>query len=296
MRRISAGATGGRAFYLLLAIVVLSAQGLSQQTIRVDVNLVSVFATVHDEKGQFVTGLGRDDFHLFEDGIRQEIRTFESGNNIQSSVGLLVDTSGSMVDVLPFMRSGIRDFTKSLPAAHEFFVVSFGASPRLVHTSTQGQRRLEDSLDQLRAYGTSFLFNALLYSNDKILASERPRKALIVFTDGIFTDEKNVSSPYTRVLAEAQRSSVLIYFIAMGPRIIVDTNTVESLADITGGRPFYVTKNDSIVAALDEIRAELSSQYFLGYYAMPKSGLHQIRVEVPERKVKVRARTRYSVR
>lgn len=279
--------------YLLVAMTAICGAVFAQQAIRVDVTLVNVFASVQDKDGKFVTGLSREDFRVYEDEILRDIQVFESDDKVQSAVGMLVDTSGSMIDVLPFMTRGIRDFTKSLPMADEFFVISFGASPRLIHRSAQGQRHLEDSLDQLRAYGTSLLFDALLTGCEDIRMSERARKALVVFTDGIFTDDKKANSPYTRVVEEAQRSSVLLYFIVIGPRVIVDTNTVESLSNISGGRTFYAAKNDSISAALDQVRLELSKQYYLGYYAPREPGLHRIRVEVAGRDVTVRAKTGY---
>jgi VWFA-related protein len=266
---------------------------LAQQTLRVDVNLVNIFATVQDANDQFVAGLSRADFRVYEDDALQEIQVFEGEDKIHSSLGMVVDTSGSMIDVLPYMRRGIREFTRSLPGTDEFFVLSFGTSTRLIHRSTQGQRHLDESLDRLRAYGTSLLFDALLYGNDKVDPLEGPRKALVVFTDGIFTDDKNPAAPYARVVEETQRSSILLYFIVIGPRILVDMNTVESLSKISGGRTFYVSKNDSVAAALDNIRSELSKQYYLGYYAPRKSGLHHIRVEIPGRDVKVRAKTAY---
>jgi VWFA-related protein len=279
--------------YVLVAMITVCGAALAQQVIRVDVNLVSVVATVQDEDGKFVTGLSRGDFRLYEDDVLQDIQVFESDDKIQSAVGMLVDTSGSMIDVLPLMRNGIRDFTRSLPVADEFLVISFGASPRLIHRSTQGQQHLEDNLNQLRAHGTSLLFDGLLYGSQEIRTSERARKALIVFTDGLFTDDNKANSPYAGVVQEAQRSSVLLYFIVIGPRIIVDSNTVESLSNISGGRTFYVSKNNSISAALDQIRLELSRQYYLGYYTPRKSGLHRIRVEVSGMDVKVRAKMGY---
>jgi Ca-activated chloride channel family protein len=270
-----------------------SLRSSAQQTLQVDVNLVNVFATVQDEQGQFVNSLSPDDFRIYEDDVLQDIDVFEHEDHVPSSVGMLVDTSGSMIDVLPFMTKGIRDFTASLPREDEFSVVAFGAVPRTIHQSHQGQRRLEDSLTRLRAYGTSLLFDALLYSSDEIARSERTRKALVVFTDGIFTDDKKTDSPYSRVVEEVQRSSLLLYFIVTGPRIIVDSNTVESLSNLSGGRTFYATRNDSISDALNQIRLELSEQYHIGYYSPRKSGFHHIRVEVLGRGVRIRAKTGY---
>ena len=278
---------------LVAFTAALCAAAFAQQPIRVDVTLVNVFATVQGRDGKAMPGLARNDFRLYEDDRLQDIQVFESEDKVQSVVGMLVDTSGSMADVLPFMREGLLGFTGSLPRSDESFVVSFGANPRVVHRSSQGRRHLSESLNQLQAYGTSSLLDALLYGSQEVRKSERPRKALIVFTDGLFTDDSKTKFPFARVIEDAQRSSVLLYFIVIGPRIIVDFNTIESLSSISGGRAFYISKNDAIPSVLEDIRTELSQQYYLGYYASRKSGLHRIRVDVPGRDVKIRARTAY---
>src|SRR5689334_13809978 len=124
-----------------------------QQTLKVDVNLINVFVTVKDDRGQFVSNLTKDDFRLYEDNQPQEIQIFEKQDKVDSSIGILMDTSGSMVDIIPFMKRGIRDFTRALPKADEFFVVSFGSTVKLLHTSSQPQKHLEESMTNLRAWG-----------------------------------------------------------------------------------------------------------------------------------------------
>ena len=104
------------------------------QTLKVDVNLVNVFATVKDRQGNFVGNLAKDDFRIYEDDQPQDVQIFEKQDKVDSSIGLLMDTSGSMVDIMPFMTRGIRDFTRALPKKDEYFVVSFGTTVRLVHT------------------------------------------------------------------------------------------------------------------------------------------------------------------
>src|SRR2546422_6804689 len=141
------------ALFLCVAIPLC----FSQQTLKVEVNLVNIFATVKDEQGNFVTNLLKDDFRIYEDDQPQDFQIFEKQDKVDSSIGILMDTSGSMVDIMPFMKRGIRDFTRSLPKADEFFVVSFGTNVKVVHTSAQPQKHLEDSLGPLRAFGTSSL-------------------------------------------------------------------------------------------------------------------------------------------
>lgn len=278
--------------FVFLCLVLVPQQTRAQQTLKVDVNLVNVFATVKDDRGNFVANLNRDDFRIYEDDQPQDIQVFEQQNHVDSSIGMLMDTSGSMVDILPFMKRGIRDFTRALPKGDEFFIASFGTDVKLLHTSSQSQKHLEETLAPLRAYGTSSMYNALSYAIDKVDRSERPRKALIVFSDG---NDNGSTISHGRVVQEVQGSAVLLYFVAIGSPILVDSHTLDSLADISGGRTLYVGKQDQAVSpVLDQIRTELSQQYYLGYYTPRQPGFHRIRVEVPGRNLKIRAKTGYS--
>src|SRR5436190_2123345 len=261
------------------------------QTLKVDVNLINVFATVKDSQGNFVTNLSKDDFKVYEDGQPQDIQIFEKQDRVDSSIGLLMDTSGSMVDILPYMKRGIHDFTRGLPKTDEFFVVSFGSKVTLIHSSNQPQKHLDESMSALRAWGTSSLFDGLLYSMTKLDKSKQPRKALIAFTDG---NDNGSTVSHTRVVEELQSSGVLLYFIAIGSPILVDSHTLEPLSDLSGGRTLYVPKQDALLPVLDQIRQELSQQYYLGYYAPKREGVHRLRVEIPGKNLKIRSKAGYT--
>lgn len=275
---------------LCLCVVVFDIV-LAQQTLKVEVNLVNIFATVKDQQGNFVENLDKSDFRLYEDGQPQDIQIFEKQDRVDSSIGLLMDTSGSMVDIIPFMTRGIRDFTRSLPRSDDYFVVSFGTNVNLVHTSSQPLKHLTDALAGVRAFGTSALYDGLLFSMERVEKSERPRKALIVFTDG---DDNASNAGHGRIVSEVQSSAVLLYFIAIGSPVLVDSHTLEPLSELSGGRTLYVPKREAVSPVLDQIRTELAHQYYLGYYASRRPGFHKLRVEVPGRELRIRAKTGYS--
>jgi VWFA-related protein len=279
------------AILLLICGCTLLASSFSQQnTLKVDVNLVNVFVTVKDSAGKFVLDLTRDDFRVYEDGELQNVDVFEKQDQVDSSIGILMDTSGSMVDILPFMKTGIRDFTRALAQSDEYFVFAFGASPRLVHNSSQTQKHLEDSLKTIRAFSTSAMYDGLVFAIEKVEASDRPRKAVIVFTDG---NDNGSKADYNKVVQKTQQSGALLYFVAIGSRLLIDTRTLESLSDLSAGQTFYVAKGDAVSPVLEQIRNELSKQYYLGYYASRRPGLHHIRVEIPGRQVTIRSKTAY---
>lgn len=275
---------------LICAAILSAAAAAYAQTLKVDVNLVNVFATVKDAHGDFVTNLSKDDFRIYDDDQPQDIQVFEKQNKVDSAIGILLDTSGSMVDIIPYMKRGVRDFARVLPKKDDLFLVSFGIKVLMLHASTQPEKQLEDSLNSLRAYGTSLLFDGLLYSMEQVEKFDHPRKALIVFTDG---EDNGSTVSHSRVVQEAQRSAVLLYFVAIGSPVLVDSHTLESLSDVSGGRTFYVPKRDSVGPIMDQIHTELGQQYYLGYYVERRPGSHRIRLEVPGRDLRIRAKTGY---
>jgi VWFA-related protein len=286
---------------LLLVPVFLLASGFwllaspprfpQQATLKVDVNLVNVFVTVKDPAGNFVSGLSPADFRVYDDDELQKIDVFETQEQVGSSIAILMDTSGSMVDILPFMKAGIRDFVRTVKKSDDFFVLSFGTTARLVHSSSQSQKHLEDSLQGIRAYGTSVMYDGLVDAIDKVDTSDLPRKAVIVFTDG---NDNGSKSDYGHVVQKAQHSGCLLYFVAIGSRLLIDTRTLDSLSELSAGRTFYIAKGDAVSPVLDQILTDLARQYYLGYYASRQPGFHRIRVEIPGRDVKIRAKTGYA--
>lgn len=261
----------------------------SQQTLRVDVQLVNVVPTVQDAAGRFVTDLKEGDFKIYEDGIEQTIAVFET-EDVGSAIGVLLDTSGSVPDILPLMKSGVLDFADHTKSFAELFVMTFGTRVRTIHDVGEPLPQLQTSLKALSAQGTSVLFDALVEGLKKVAQREPQRKALLIFTDG---NDNGSKAGFRDVLLEAQKAGALLYFLPIGSRVLIDEHTIDSLAKETGGRVTYLRKGDPIRPAMESIRQELARQYYIAYYASRKPGFHSIRVAVPGRDVKIRAKTGY---
>jgi Ca-activated chloride channel family protein len=271
----------------LLAAILHAAP--SQQPLRVDVDLVNVVLTVQDAAGRFVTDLKEGDFRIYEDGVEQKVAVFEK-EDVGSTVGLLLDNSLSMVDILPMMKTGILDFADHTKSFEELFVMTFGTRVRTLHDVRQPLPQLQNNLKTLGVQGTSMLFDALVEGLRKVAGREPERKALLIFTDGIDTASK---AGFRDVLIEAQKAGALLYFLPIGSRVLIDEHTIDSLAKETGGRVIYLRKGDPIRPAMESIRQELARQYYIGYYASRKPGFHSIRVEVQGRDVRIRAKSGY---
>jgi len=134
------------------------------------------------------------------------------------------------------------------------------------------------------------LFDALVEGLRKVGEREPQRKALLIFTDGIDTASK---AGFKDVLIEAQKAGALLYFLPIGSRVLIDEHTIDSLAKESGGRVIYLRKDQPIRPAMESIRQELARQYYIGYYASRRPGFHSIRVEIPGRDVRIRAKTGY---
>jgi len=260
-----------------------------QQPLKVDVTLVNVVMTVQDAEGRFVTDLKESDFKIYEDGVEQKAAVFEK-EDVGSAVGLLLDNSLSMVDVLPVMKTGILDFADHTKSFQELFVMTFGTRVRTIHDVRQPLPQLQNTLKTLGVQGTSVLFDALVEGLRKVGEREPQRKALLIFTDGIDTASK---AGFKDVLIEAQKAGALLYFLPIGSRVLIDEHTIDSLAKESGGRVIYLRKDQPIRPAMESIRQELARQYYIGYYASRKPGFHSIRVDIPGRDVRIRAKTGY---
>lgn len=261
----------------------------AQKPLRVDVDLVNVVLTVQDSAGRFVAGLNEGDFRVYEDGVEQKISIFDK-EDVDSAVGILLDNSLSMVDILPMMKAGLLDFAEHTRSFNELFVLTFGTRVRTLQDVEQPLGQLDARVKAITPQGTSVLYDALVEGLRKVADREAERKALLVFTDGIDTASK---SSFKDVLVAAQKAGALLYFIPIGSRILIDEHTIDSLANETGGRVIYLRKTDRVPPAMETIRQELARQYYIGYYTSRRPGFHSIRVEVPGRDLRIRAKTGY---
>ena len=307
--------------FLLLAV------GLSQQDpdlkIREEVSLVTLTATVTDQQGRHIEGLGREDFKVYEDNSLQEIAVFES-EELPVSIGILFDTSGSMEDKIEDVKDAVKHFADTVNPRDDIFLIRFASYVDLVVDSTDDRKRLHRAVDRLQAHGRTFLYEAVAEALATIRYGKHSKKAILLITDGKDTDSR---ISLHQVLTLARRSEVLVYALGIGhsgpaPRGFlrgllgghghrgkrvysgeddVDMNVLDALAVVTGGRSYFIEEAhskgvDRIDIACEEISAELRRQYLLGYYPTNKAKdgrYHSIRVETRDPNYIVRSRKGY---
>ena len=242
---------------------------------RLDVKLVEIPVTVTDFREQPVLGLQKDDFRLFEDNVEQQVVSF-SQTDTPVSVGLVFDTSNSMKNRIAAGRRAVGQFLKTALPEDEFFLVSFSDRPELLSPFTPDPEEILRRLSTVTPHGWTALFDALCLSIQQMHHAARPRKALLVFSDG---EDNNSRYSGQEMLSRLREADVSIYAIGLQQR----SRYLEKLADETGGKLIWVHDLGELPDAIDRLSRQMRTEYLLGY--IPKTSLndgryHKIRVQV----------------
>jgi len=183
-------------------------------TIRVDVNLVSFPVTATDSYGRFVGSLRGEDFRLLEDGVAQRISLFH--NEIMPvSVGIVIDTSGSMANKLPQAVEALERFVRTIQPEDDVFLMRFSSDVELMLDFTGDRELFSRAARRLRAVGSTHLYDALADALDKVRQGRHQKKALVLITDG---EDTSSHVTFNEVLEMARASEVMAYCIGIGQR------------------------------------------------------------------------------
>lgn len=254
------------------------------------VTLVEVYATVVDEHGAPVPGLGPDDFEVEQDGRRQQVQTFTAGD-VPLSLAIALDRSFSLSrDRLAAAVDAAQRLLGELRPADRVTVLAIGSEVDVLAPLSMDRRAAYDALVGLEPWGTTPLFDATVGALDAVQGAPG-RRALILITDG---DDRYSQTTAAEMVASARRHDVLIYPVALrrtAPSVFAE------LAGVSGGRSFAVADMRRLPEVLSAIATELRRQYLLGY-APPSAdadapGWRSITVRVRRPTLRVRARDGY---
>ena len=285
-----------------VASLVASTQlvaGSYLHVIKRDVNLVLVPVSVTDPLQRLVTGLGRENFQVFEGKKPQEIRHFSS-EDTPVSVGIILDSSGSMKDKMDRVREAVRQFCETANPQDEFFMITFADEPRLVSDFTSVPEEIEKELLFTQPKGRTALLDAVYMALGKMHEAKYGKKALLIISDG--GDNHSLYSERD-VKATAKESDVMIYGIGTFDRYVPTPEEwrgpalLAEIAEPTGGRAFTIENVIELPAIASHIGKELRTQYVLGYRPeqMPKDGKWhkiQVKLRLPRKLSFLRARTK----
>ena len=289
-------------FLWVAAIAVLSPQ---QPPIRDDrrfqsgIDVISITATVTDKDGRLVTGLGREIFEVYEDGVLQKVTQF-TNERVPVGLGVLLDVSDSMFGKrIQDARAAVDRFLfELLDASDEFFILGFNHQPRTLTGWTHVPEEVRGALDGIKPFGGTAVYDAVIESLPMIERRSRQRAALLVISDGADTAS---TASLRDVRSALHRSDAFVYAIAIDSpdRRAINTHVnPQALREITaqsGGSTEVIQTGEQLNEATARIAEELNSQYVLGYTSSKGADgqFHSIRVRAPGTDYRVRARTGY---
>ena len=276
---------------------------LSDQTYRVNVDLVNVLCSVFDKNtNSFLTNLTQEDFSIYEDNQKQDIKNFSRETNLPLTLALLIDTSQSVAPKLKFEQEAAISFFQSiLRESDRAMLVSFDSDVSLLQDFTNDSNKMARQIRKLRAAGGTALYDAIYRSCDEKLIRETGRKAIIILSDG---EDESSKTTIHQAKEMALRAEAIIFgisvtkggFFGVGGTREGD-NALKELAQETGGRVFSPPfKVDELDDAFRQINQELRSQYNIGYMSTnPKrdGSYRKVEVKIPERGLKLTYRKGY---
>ncbi len=292
----------------------------SSQTLKVQTNLVNVFVTVRDKHNGIISDLGKDDFKVLEDGQEQKVAYFAKESDMPITLGILIDTSGSMQNILDAEQDTASRFVHQIMRKKdEAMIISFDFDINLLADFTEDPSVLERAIrrTQINAVssggvvtpstvptgsnGGTDLYDAVYLACHDQFGSEAGRKAIILLTDAEDTGSKLTLQ---QAIESAQRSDAVIHVLRLSDEPFYMSLGVgysgaavaRKMAEDTGGREVEVRGEKSLEKAFDEISEELRSQYVIGYY--PTNDKHdgtfrKIKVDVNRSDMRVLARKGY---
>ena len=273
--------------------------GSMLHVIKTDVNLVLVPVSVTDGDQRLVKGLSRENFEVFEGKTPQEIRGF-SNEDTPVSIGIILDTSGSMDDKANRVREAVHAFCEASNLQDEFFLVEFSDEPHVVTDFTNSAEEIEKELVFMRPKGRTSLLDAIYLALRKMKQAKYEKKALLIISDG---GDNHSRYDEKEVKGAAKEADVMIYSIGIFDRYVPTMeeqrgpDLLSEIAEPTGGRALVLQNLAEMPAVAHRIGTELRTQYVLAYRPKdsPKDGKWRrirVKLRLPRKLAYLQARSK----
>ena len=284
--------------------------------LKVSVNVVNVYAVVHDKK-RLVPDLTQGDFEVTEDNVPQTIKYFSKQTDTPLTLVLAVDTSPSQGRVLPGEQAASKLFASEvLRPKDAFAVIHFDVDVELLQDFTSDVGYLDRAIDETQINGggggpmpgtfpttggATHLYDAVYLASHDMLSNESGRKVIILVTDG---EDEGSKLTLNQGLDAAQKADVIIYSILLADRGFYmrgglgygGEGVLNKLSSETGGRVIRASNSRDTSEAFEEIAKELRTQYLLGYTPSNKNNdgsFRHIKVRATQGNYNVQARRGY---
>lgn len=246
---------------------------------RADLDLVYLNVVVRDQRGRLVKDLSARDFHVFEDGRPQKIevfgRAYDPGQDelMALDLGMLFDTSESMLEELKLSQEAAVRFLDSVPRARDLLTVFFDSDIRISRYDSESQQGLFERIHAAKSGGQTALYDAVAAYLSRVEDSPG-RKVLVLFTDG---EDSNSTLTRQEMLQLLKSSTITVYVIGFrgiappgSQRALAALTTLREIASVTGGELHQPTGSRDLGEIYEHILGDLQGQYVIGY--APSSG------------------------
>jgi Ca-activated chloride channel family protein len=289
------------AFVLSSQFLVLSSAAPQEPSFRSGSSeLVVLPVIVTDKQGRYVSDLPGAQFAVFDNGRAVPIELF-TNEDTPVTVGLIIDASGSMRPKIREVVAATMRFAKLSNPQDELFAIRFNddvqdVMPIPPFLLAGDLEPLEKAVNMIRPDGRTALYDGVMDGLDHLVNANRPRKVLIVISDG---GDNASAAKLDAVLARARGSSAAIYTIGIFDDDDLDRNpgVLKSLAATTGGERFLPHSAGELLTACERIAREIRSGYTIGYVPPSRDGAyHRVKVEInpsASRRLNVRTRPGY---
>ena len=285
---------------------VLTGTAAARQVFKSGTDLVLLNVTVTDSAGHLVSGLTQEEFQVYEDGVLQTVTNF-SRDPLPIALSIALDTSTSMERKLPVAQEAAVGFARRLTPKDVAQIIDFDSQAQILQTFTNDKAALEQAIRRTQAGGSTSLYNALYTALSELKGVRgRPttdvrRQAIVALSDG---EDTSSLVTFDDVLDLAKRSEVAVYSIGLrekgDPAMSGKWNEADyilrTLAQETGGRPYFVDDVSQLPAIYSQIADELANQYSVGYVSKnPKrdGAWRKINVRVTRPNTSARAKAGY---
>jgi VWFA-related protein len=273
-------------------------------TLRTNAFEVRLNASVFDSSDKEVDSLPESAFKIYEDGTPQKIVGFRH-EDLPISLGILIDSSGSMYDKRPSVDAAALNLVKLSNPKDEAFVVDFNSEPYIDQDFTSSIAKLQQGLAYIKAGGGTALYDAVIASADYLSKnSKQSKQVLLIVTDG---DDNSSNASLEETIQRVQAlDGPSIYCI--GLLFGGDLNHKDSkhsrevlmqLAEETGGQAYFPKSLREVDGIAQQVAQDIRSQYMIEYHStkpMSVPGYRTIHVEASEKGyhgLRVRTRTGY---
>lgn len=282
-----------RCYVILLAISGIGMGQAPRASARsadmgVQSNLVLIGASVMDSKGMPVTGLDVSSFHLFEDGKEQAIRSCSS-EDAPVSIGLVLDTSGSMSSRLALLKQAATQFVHSSNPDDEYLLIELRQRPQVVLPFSTDTNRVLETISRVEAHGPTPLFDAVHLAVNEMRNAQYPRRAVLIFSDGLNNHSLYTGRDTKRLISEVDFPIYTINFWqhqVSGNRYAIqrgDPGVLATISEPTGGRDYPVTELRDLDSIMASIGSQIRRGYVLGFAPLTQTldgKFHKVRVKV----------------